>query len=79
MKRKRFTEEQIAYAMRQHEAGAKAAEICRKLGISEATFYGWKKKYAGVGVSELRRSCCSSPCPSCGRRRSSGTSDTARL
>jgi putative transposase len=54
MKKKRFTEEQIAYAMRQHEAGTTAAEICRKMGVSTATFYQWKKKFSGLGVSELR-------------------------
>ncbi len=53
--RKRYTEEQIAYALRQVEAGHVATEICRKMGISEQTFYRWKKKYAGMGVVELRR------------------------
>ena len=55
MKRKRFTEEQIAYALRQAEGGSPVAEICRKLGVSEQTFYRWKKKYGGMGVAELRR------------------------
>jgi putative transposase len=55
MKRKRFTEEQIAYALRQAESGTPVAEVCRKLGISEQTFYRWKKKYLGMGVAELRR------------------------
>ncbi|MFI5179846.1 MAG: IS3 family transposase [Thermoanaerobaculia bacterium] len=54
MKKGRYTEEQIAYALRQAEHGTRAAEICRKLGISEQTFYTWKKRYAGTGVSELR-------------------------
>lgn len=54
MKRKRYTEEQIAFCLRQHEAGTSVEEI-RKLGISEQTFYRWKKKYAGLGVAELRR------------------------
>ncbi len=54
MKKKRYTEKQIAYALRQAEAGTPAKEICRKLGVSEQTFYAWKKKYAGMGVSELR-------------------------
>jgi putative transposase len=55
MKRKRFTKEQIGYALRQAEAGAPVAEICRKLAVSEQTFYRWKKKYGGMGVAELRR------------------------
>ena len=55
VKGKRFTEEQIAYALRQAEQGNTAAEICRKMGISEQTFYVWKKRYAGMGVTELRR------------------------
>ena len=53
--KKRFTEEQIAFALRHAETGSSAAEVCRKMGISEATFYNWKKKYGGLGVSELRR------------------------
>ena len=55
MKKSRFTEEQIAYALRQGEAGTPVADVCRGLGISEATFYVWKKKYASLGVSELRK------------------------
>ncbi|MCD4726257.1 MAG: transposase [Pirellulales bacterium] len=55
MKRKRFTEEQIAFALRQSESGAAVTEITRKLGVSEQTFYRWKRKYAGLGVAELRR------------------------
>ena len=55
MKTTKFTEEQIAFALRQSETGTKVAEVCRKLGISEATFYNWTKKYGGLGVSELRR------------------------
>ena len=55
MKRnKRYSGEQIVYALRQVELGSAAVEICRKLGVSEQTFYRWKKKYSGVGVSELR-------------------------
>jgi len=54
MPRKGHTEEQILQALRQAEGGEKAAEICRKLGISEQTFYTWKRKYAGMGLSELR-------------------------
>jgi putative transposase len=55
MKRKRFTEEQIAYALRQAESGTPVAEVCRKLGVTEQSFYRWKKKYGGMGVAELRR------------------------
>ncbi len=55
MKRKRFTEAQIAFALRQAESGTPIAEIIRKMGISEMTFYRWKKKYAGLGVAEVRR------------------------
>ncbi len=53
--KKRFTEEQIAYALRQAESGLSVPEIIRKLGITEQTFYRWKKRYAGMGVSELRK------------------------
>ena len=55
MKRTKFSEEQVAYALRQVEAGTPVPDICRQLGVSEATFYVWKKKYAHLGVSELRR------------------------
>ncbi len=55
MKRKRFTESQIAFALRQAESGTPIAEIIRRLGISEVTFYRWKKKFAGMGVAEIRR------------------------
>ena len=55
MKRSRFSEEQIAYALRQTESGTAVADVCRQIGVSEATFYVWKKKYAHLGVSELRR------------------------
>ncbi|QND86613.1 Transposase [Chromobacterium vaccinii] len=55
MKKSKFTEEQIAFALRQAESGTTVAEVCRKMGVSEATFYNWKKKYGGLGVSELRR------------------------
>jgi putative transposase len=47
--------EKIIYALRQVEGGKKATEVCREMGISEPTFYNWKKKYAGLGVSDLRR------------------------
>ena len=55
MKKGRFTEEQIAYALHQAESGTSVAEVIRKMGISEQTFYRWKKQYAGMGVVELRR------------------------
>ena len=55
MKKKRFTEEQIAFALRQSESGTPVEEVIRKLGVSEATFYRWKKKFAGLGVAEVRR------------------------
>ena len=55
MKKGRFTEEQIAFALRQAEAGTPVAEVIRKMGISEQTFYRWKKQYAGMGVAEVRR------------------------
>ena len=53
--KKRFTEAQIAFALRQADSGTPIVEITRKLGIAEATFYRWKKKYAGLGVAEVRR------------------------
>jgi putative transposase len=55
MTRRRYTEEQIIGILKQAEAGLKTAEICREHGISDATFYKWKAKYAGLTVSELRR------------------------
>jgi putative transposase len=55
MKKKRFTEEQIAFALRQAENGVAVKEVCRKMQISEQTFYRWKKKFAGMGVAEVRR------------------------
>jgi putative transposase len=54
MPKKGHTEEQIIAALKQCEAGDKADDICRKLGVSQATFYLWKKQYAGLGVQELR-------------------------
>ena len=54
MPRKGHAEEQILQVLRQAEGGEKISEICRKLGISEQTFYTWKRKYAGMGLSELR-------------------------
>ena len=54
MPRKGHTEEQMVAVLRQVEGGAKVGDICRKVGISEGTFYSWKKQYAGLGISELR-------------------------
>jgi putative transposase len=53
--KKRFTEEQIAFALRQAEGGVPVQEVCRKMGVTDVTFYRWKKKFAGMGVAELRR------------------------
>ena len=55
MKRTRFSEEQIIGVLREHEAGAKTEEVCRRHGVSSATFYKWKAKYGGLDVSEARR------------------------
>jgi putative transposase len=55
MKRKRYSDEQIAFALRPAESGTAIEEICRKMGVSEATFYRWKKQFAGMGVLEIRR------------------------
>lgn len=55
MKKTKFTEQQIAFALKQAETGTRVDEVCRKMGIAEATYYNWKKKYGGLGVSELRR------------------------
>ena len=55
MKRKRHTDEQVAFALRQAEGGTPVAEVCRKMGVSEATFFRWKKQFAGMGVAEIRR------------------------
>ena len=55
MKRSRFTEEQIIGILKEHELGAKTADLCRKHGISDATFYKWKAKYGGMTVSETAR------------------------
>lgn len=55
MKRSKCTEQQIAFALKQAELGTAVEEVYRKLGISDATFYNWKKKFGGLGPSELRR------------------------
>lgn len=55
VKKSRFTEEQIAFALKQAEVGTPVEEVCRKMGISDATFYNWRKKYGGLGPSELKR------------------------
>lgn len=55
MKKSKFTDEQIAFAIKQVETGTPATEVCRKMGISEATLYNWKKKFAGMGSAEVRR------------------------
>ena len=55
MKKSRFTEAQIVFAIKQSEQGVKVEDICRKMGISEATFYAWKKKYGGMKADEAKR------------------------
>ena len=55
MVRRRYTEEQIIVVLREGEAGVKIADLCRKYGMSDATYYNWKAKYAGLTVSELKR------------------------
>jgi putative transposase len=55
MKKSKFTEEQIAFALRQADTGISVDEVCRKMGVSQATFYNWRKKYGGLGINELRR------------------------
>ena len=55
MKKSRYTDEQIAYALRQGETGTRVEEICRQMGISEQTYYNWKKKFGGLGPSEVRK------------------------
>jgi putative transposase len=55
MKRSRFSEEQIIGILKEHQAGLSAADLCRKHGISDATFYTWRKKYGGMEVSEAKR------------------------
>ena len=55
MKKSKYTEQQVMFALKQAESGVTVPEVCRKMGISEATFYNWKKKYGGLGTTELRR------------------------
>jgi putative transposase len=55
VKKSNYTEEQIAFALKQAELGTPVEEVCRKLGISDATFYNWRKKFGGLGPSEVRR------------------------
>ena len=55
IKKSRFSEQQIAFVLRQAEEGTAVAEVCRKAGISEASFYSWRKKYGGLMPSEMRR------------------------
>jgi putative transposase len=55
MKARQYTEEQIIAVLKEGEAGAKVADLCRKYGMSDATYYNWKSKYAGLTVSELKR------------------------
>lgn len=55
MMRSRFSEEQIVYALRLADGGTPVADVCRQLGVSEATYFTWKKKYADLGVAELRK------------------------
>jgi putative transposase len=54
MKKSRFTDEQITFALRQFEGGTPVADVCRQLGVSEASFYLWRKKYAKLGLTEIR-------------------------
>ncbi len=55
MPRKTFTEEQIVAALKKAESGVSVADVCRQTGVTEMTFYRWKRKYAGLGIAELRR------------------------
>lgn len=55
MKKSKFTEQQITFALQQADTGTSVEEVCRKMGISQATFYQWRKKYGGLGITELRR------------------------
>ena len=55
MKKSKFTEAQIVFAIKQHETGTRTDTICRQMGVSQATFYNWKKKYGSIGITELRK------------------------
>lgn len=55
MRKSRYSEEQIILALKQHEAGRTTAEICRKLGVSEQTFYRWKAKYGGMDIADAKK------------------------
>lgn len=55
MKRKRYTEQQIVFALRQAESGTPVVEITRKMGVTESTFYRWKRRFGGLGIPEVRR------------------------
>lgn len=55
MRKSKFTEAQIIFAIKQSETGVRVSEVCRKMGVSEATFYNWKKKYGDIGITELRK------------------------
>ena len=55
MKTSRYTLEQVSFALRQVEGGTPVLEVCRKLGVSEQTFYRWKRRFAGMGIAEVRR------------------------
>jgi len=69
MKKSKFTESQIVFALQQAETGVAVAEVCRKLGISEATFYNWKKKYSGLGSRGV------APAAAVGRRERAAEAD----
>jgi len=55
MKKSKYSAEQVAFVLRQAESGTPVPDVCRKMGVSEQTFYRWKKKYIGMGVAEVRK------------------------